>query len=311
MDYLNFSGFVGLYNGVTLGDYPNYIPTDLYFAYGDATTTNLGTLPNVTTPPSLANQTSGAVPAISNFLASASRGTVSGDPTTIITYTPSGTFNGTDIVTCGFNDLRFFSGDSCFGIGSGGDIRCPYPVGGGQITNIHVCPPSAIPSGGITLTDVDFTNFGANFFGSTTTIHGITGVNGFTAASGTPTLTVALTNPDTNISTPQTINGILADGAGTLNLSVTGNSTLTLGGANTYTGTTGIGTGATLIGDISTSSGVAVLGTYDMAGFNRTVAIDSSGANGLFTSISGGRPRLTLMATANSNFAAILILARA
>ncbi len=304
IDYLNFSGFVGLYNGVTLGDYPNYIPTDLYFSYGDMTTANLGALPNVVTTSSYFGIATG-LPTISGLSLSASQGAVSGDPATTITYTPSGTFNGNDIVTCGFQDLRFFTGDSDFGIGSGGDIRWPYPVGGGQITNIHVCPPSAIPSGGITLTDVDFANFGANYFGSTTTIHGITGVNGFTAASGTPTLTVTLTNPNTLASAPQTINGIIADGntGGTVNLSVTGSSTLTLGGANnTYTGTTSIDTSATLVGDISSSSRVAVLGTYDMAGSNRTVAIDSSGANGLFTSSTGSSPTLTLTATANSNF---------
>src|SRR5262249_46746199 len=123
-------------------------------------------------------------------------------------------------------------------------------------------------------------------------------VNGVAADAwnlgGTSAGTITNTGAATTLTTHNTANsvfaGVIANGAGTLGLQVSGSggTSLTLGGANTYTGTTTVDAGQTLAlsgnGSIASSSGVSLSGlgaTFDISGASASQTIqDLSGAAG-------------------------------
>jgi autotransporter-associated beta strand protein len=90
----------------------------------------------------------------------------------------------------------------------------------------------------------------------------------------------------TNQGASSTFDGTITDGAGPTSLVQT-SAALTLTGANSYTGTTGIGAGATLAlsgaGAIAASSDVTDNGTFDISNTNAGASITSLDGSGLVT----------------------------
>ncbi|MES2252939.1 MAG: autotransporter-associated beta strand repeat-containing protein [Pseudomonadota bacterium] len=101
--------------------------------------------------------------------------------------------------------------------------------------------------------------------------------------------------------TGSTFAGIITNSISGITLN--GNKTLTLSGANTYTGPTLISTGSTLIGNIATSVGATISGTYDLKGTARTL-IDPSGAGTIQSS--GSNAALTIISQNGSTFTGTL-----
>jgi fibronectin-binding autotransporter adhesin len=96
---------------------------------------------------------------------------------------------------------------------------------------------------------------------------------------------IALGAQTLTVTASTTISGVIADGGvggGTSGNLVAGGGTLTLSGVNTYTGTTSIGSGATLAlsgtGSIANSSGVIDNGTFDISQALGTAITTLSGA---------------------------------
>ncbi|MFA6564785.1 MAG: autotransporter-associated beta strand repeat-containing protein, partial [Verrucomicrobiia bacterium] len=125
------------------------------------------------------------------------------------------------------------------------------------------------------------------------TINGLTGAGTVdTVAGGTPTLTVGNNNASS------TFSGVIQNTAGTLALTKTGAGTLTLSGANTYSGTTTVGAGtlqlgaANVIPDGSGKGNVSVTGTLDLNGFSET--INGLTGAGTVDTVAGGTPTLTV-----------------
>lgn len=93
--------------------------------------------------------------------------------------------------------------------------------------------------------------------GSSRTLIDASGTGSVTSSTKNATLTL-------NIKNGSTFSGIIAN---TINgLSVSGKGTLNLTGNNTYTGSTIVNAGATLVGNISNSTDVNIAGTYDLKG---------------------------------------------
>ncbi len=113
------------------------------------------------------------------------------------------------------------------------------------------------------------------------------------SAAGTPILTVGGDN------TPTTFSGIIQDGnANSVGLTVAGIGSLTLSGANTYTGATTVSAGTLKAGVVNQAFGVgsavavAVGGTLDLEGFNE--AIGSLAGGGTVTNSGGQDVTLTV-----------------
>lgn len=107
----------------------------------------------------------------------------------------------------------------------------------------------------------------------TLTLSGATISGGVTLAENNQTRTLT-----THVTTDSTISGVIADGAGTGAdaLTKTGSATLTLGGANTYTGTTTINEGTIKLGasDRLTDAGAVSIGsagTLNLNGFSERI----------------------------------------
>ncbi|MES2252998.1 MAG: autotransporter-associated beta strand repeat-containing protein [Pseudomonadota bacterium] len=118
------------------------------------------------------------------------------------------------------------------------------------------------------------------------------------STGATPNLIINLT------SSSETISGGISSPIASVTLN--GSKTLTLSGANTYTGSTTIGSGATFIGNIPSSSAVTVNGTYDIKGVERALT-NVSGTGTLTNSSSTNAGKiLTLSSTADTTFSGII-----
>ena len=127
--------------------------------------------------------------------------------------------------------------------------------------------------------------------GFTETINGLSGDGTVDNTAGTGSLTVGANN------VTSTFNGVIQNTAGTLALTKTGTGTLTLGGANTYTGATQVSAGTLALGGGSIgNSAVTVASTATLA--NSTTNVGpiggattlSSGALGTFAAVGGSTP---------------------
>ena len=121
-------------------------------------------------------------------------------------------------------------------------------------------------------------------------------ISTITSGSGTPNLTINLT------SSSQTLISIASPIA---NVTLIGSQTLTLSSTSSYTGSTTIDSGATLVGNISNSSAVTVNGTYDVSNVARTLK-NVSGSGTLTNSNTGTARVLTLSSTGNTTFSGVI-----
>ena len=140
---------------------------------------------------------------------------------------------------------------------------------------------------------------GANTYTGTTSIAGGKLQIGSGAATGNITSATIVNNATLafNRSNAYTYTGVIS---GTGTLQQTGTGTLTLAGANTYTGATIIDAGRTLIGNIDSSIGVSIAGTYDLNGATRTL-INPNGSGTIKSSNTNAA--LTLTSESDSTFA--------
>jgi fibronectin-binding autotransporter adhesin len=126
---------------------------------------------------------------------------------------------------------------------------------------------------------IDASSGGVNFFvqadaGSTLTLSGAADANGvaFQSVTGTRILTV---QGDGNV----VISGIVQNGAGTAGITKAGAGTLTLSGANTYTGATTVNAGTLSLGGndrIADASNLVLGGgTFSTGGFSDVLALAS------------------------------------
>ncbi len=139
---------------------------------------------------------------------------------------------------------------------------------------------------------------GANTYAGSTTISGGTLQIGSGATTGNITSATIINNAALTFkrSDAYAYTGVIS---GTGALQQSGAGTLTLPGANTYTGSTTIDAGKTLIGNISSSVGVSIAGTYDLNGIARTLT-DPSGSGTIQSSSTNAA--LTLTSKNDSTF---------
>ncbi|NLF72045.1 MAG: hypothetical protein GX575_23680, partial [Candidatus Anammoximicrobium sp.] len=134
--------------------------------------------------------------------------------------------------------------------------------------------------------------------GSSETINGLSGTGTVdTGAGGTPTLTVGGNN------TTSSFSGVIQDTAGTLALTKIGSGTLTLSGANTYSGVTTISAGTLRLGSVSALGVADVVGTTVASGAvldlnGKAVGLEPITLNG--TGISSGGALINSSGTAAS-----------
>ncbi|MEY4246341.1 MAG: hypothetical protein RLZZ245_3926, partial [Verrucomicrobiota bacterium] len=150
-----------------------------------------------------------------------------------------------------------------------------------------------------------------NMGGFSETINGLSGTGTVDGISGTPTLTVG-DNDATGAA--NTFSGVIKNTAGTLALTKIGSGTLTLSGANTYTGATLISGGTLKLDATGTMNGTSevslgTLGTLDVAakGLGYTVGTLKGSGN-----VTGALAVSTQLAIGNSpgttNFSSSLTL---
>ena len=150
---------------------------------------------------------------------------------------------------------------------------------GGTVVNAGILQmgnSSALPSGAVTVNSpgtLDLNTYSL-------TIPNLTGSGTIdTVAGGTPTLTASS-------SANSTFSGVIKNTTGTLALTKTGNSILTLSGTNTYTGNTTISTGTLLVnGSTASGSAVTVASGATLGGTNTVGGTVNwqSGSSALFT----------------------------
>ncbi|MEI7954815.1 MAG: autotransporter-associated beta strand repeat-containing protein [Verrucomicrobiota bacterium] len=128
------------------------------------------------------------------------------------------------------------------------------------------------------------------------TINGLSGAGTVTTSAASAVNLTVGSNDQTS-----TFSGVIQNGSGTLALIKTGAGTLTLTGANTYTGLTTIYAGGTLkIGNaaaIPSGAGkgnVSLSGSLDLNGYNNITLNGLSGNGGISSSIAGGTLTLFL-----------------
>jgi autotransporter-associated beta strand protein len=135
--------------------------------------------------------------------------------------------------------------------------------------------PSGTGKGGLTVSGT------LDLAGQSTAVNGLAGAGLITSTGGACTLTVGNNNASS------TFDGLIQDGSGTVSLTKTGSGTLTLSGANAYTGATTIGagvlrvTGSTAVGSAVTLSGGTLEGGGTVGGgITVTSGTISPGAGG-------------------------------
>src|SRR5439155_470670 len=124
------------------------------------------------------------------------------------------------------------------------------------------------------------------------TVNGLSGAGTVdTVAGGTPTFTAGGNDQSSSFS------GVIKNTAGTLALTKTGSGTLTLSGANTYSGNTTVSAGtlklgaANVIPDGTGKGNVSVSGTLDLNALSET--INGLTGAGTIDTVAGGTPTLT------------------
>ncbi len=138
--------------------------------------------------------------------------------------------------------------------------------------------------------------------GSATRINGGTGTINISNASTITGSGFTLTLGGAQGGTLTSILGTLAGG-----LTIVDGGTWTIAGNNTYTGTTTVTAGTLILnaaGRIADGSALVVNGTFDMNGFNETVA--SLAGAGLVTSAASGTITLTTSGSTNTTFSGVI-----
>jgi fibronectin-binding autotransporter adhesin len=139
--------------------------------------------------------------------------------------------------------------------------------------------------------------------GYATTIGSLAGAGAVTSSVAGP---VTLTTGGSNAST--TFSGILQNGSGAVALTKTGTGTLTLSGANTYTGATIVSAGTLKAGSTTafgSNSDATVTGTLDLAGFANTLG-SLAGAGTVASSVVGAVTLTTGGSNASTTFSGVL-----
>jgi autotransporter-associated beta strand protein len=234
-----------------------------------------------------------------------------------------GALNGTGTVTLGNENLDLGAGN--LGSNFSGVIS---DTGGGSLTKqgtgLVVLSGANTYAGGTTVNAGTLQVGNATALGATTGALAVNGgtldLNGFSvtvgALSGSPggTITTSVAGATTltaGDSTPQTTySGIIQDGSGTMALVKNGTGTLTLAGANTYSGGTTVNAGALQVGNASalgaTTGTLAVDGgTLDLNGFTVTVG-SLSGSSGTVTSSVAGTAGLVVNQTTDATYAGVI-----
>lgn len=187
-------------------------------------------------------------------------------------FTNANTYTGTTNITAG--TLKVGSG------GTNGSIASKNIINNGNLefNRSDIITSANVISGTGTLTQ---SGTGTLVLTEANTYSGQTIINKGTLQIGSGSTTGNITS--SNIVNNATLTFSRSDAytytgviSGTGALQQTGTGILTLAGANTYTGATTIGAGKTLTGNIASSIGVSIAGTYDLNGTTKTL-IDPSG----------------------------------
>ena len=151
--------------------------------------------------------------------------------------------------------------------------------------------------------NVNINGFGAlNLGGFSQQVNGLIGASGAVVdgISGTPTLTVGNNNAT---GAYDTFGGVIKNTAGTLNLAKVGLGTLTLQGANTYTGTTTVSAGQVTVSGAGTlaTTGLTVASGATFNYLPTTVGLLTLGTASTLNLTGGSAIGLALTTTSGSN----------
>ncbi len=227
------------------------------------------------------------------------------------TYSNAVTVGGTETLTTTNNAITFngtLNGAGALTLASGAAQNILSGVVGGTTPLINL---SSTGSGGISIGSNVTTDGSQSYTGTTVLASSVTLKD--TSASGGVTLAAVTGNGNgliINTNGSSAITGIFADGSGASSLTQAGNGTLTLSGANSYTGgttvndgsldfstNTGLGSGAVLIqsGGLLGASGdlTNIMNAITLTGTASLYALDTSGTDifkGAITLTAGGAP---------------------